>query len=69
MARHALEQSGRVSLTLLNDAGYDITEAPHAWWLLHGKPGHALPDVAVPYRAAYLYQTLATNWPLKTTVP
>ncbi len=27
-------QSGRVSLELLHDAGYDIDQAPIAWWLL-----------------------------------
>jgi hypothetical protein len=32
--RNAEDQTGRVSLGLLHDAGYDINQAPMAWWLL-----------------------------------
>jgi hypothetical protein len=62
MARHAVEQSGRVSLTLLSDAGYDIHKAPETWWRLYTKPGGELADHPLPPRAAYLYQTLGTSW-------
>ena len=57
-----LNQSGRVSLGLLHDAGYDITQAPVAWWLLaHNSPGD-LSSVHIPPRAANLYKSLGTTW-------
>jgi hypothetical protein len=58
--RHAEEQSGRVSLTLLHDAGYDITQAPVTWWILSSKKSHD--KTGIPYRASYLYGQLATTW-------
>jgi hypothetical protein len=60
--RHAEEQSGRVSLVFLHDAGYDISEAPNAWWLLAPKKPQDMIDTPLPERAAYLYQTIGTTW-------
>lgn len=57
-----LQQSGRVSLCLLHDAGYNIDQAPLAWWLLAAKPGKPLDQVAIPPRAATLYTMLGTTW-------
>lgn len=58
--KHAQEQSSRVSLTLLHDAGYDITQAPLTWWILSSKKDRSKTDI--PYRASYLYTQLATTW-------
>jgi hypothetical protein len=58
-------QSGRVSLCLLHDAGYDVHEAPRAWWLLASKKPRdpaTLADIKMPERAAYLYYVLGTTW-------
>lgn len=54
-------QSGRVGLQLMHDAGFDIEQAPVAWWLLanHDKQ---LTAVTLPYRPATLYQVLGTLW-------
>lgn len=60
MLKHAEEQSGRVSLSLLHDAGYDITQAPITWWILASKKPRTKTDM--PYRARYLYNQLATTW-------
>jgi len=60
--RHEQEQSGRVSLVFLRDAGYDIHEAPKAWWLLAPKKPGPMIDTPLPERAAYLYQTIGTTW-------
>jgi len=57
-----LNQSGRVSLGLLNDAGYDIHQAPITWWTL-AKDSHGdLATTSLPPRAANLYQSLASTW-------
>ncbi|CAN5586216.1 hypothetical protein BH10ACI4_BH10ACI4_08940 [soil metagenome] len=69
MQRHALEQSGRVSLTLLSDAGYDIREAPRTWWLLKSMKTKELADIPLPRRATYLYDMLATTWSAPITTP
>jgi hypothetical protein len=56
------EQSGRVSLELLCDAGYDIDQAPMAWWLLApGKPKPLL-EIEMPDQAGYLYSILGEIW-------
>jgi len=57
------EQSGRVSLTLLHDAGYDIRQAPLAWWLLAPRKPKDIADIPLPRRAGYLYQFLGETWP------
>lgn len=56
------EQSGRVSLVLLQQAGFNIDEAPKTWWLLSAK-NKPLDRVAMPFRAKYLYGILGTTWP------
>lgn len=57
-----LEQSGRVSLELLHDAGYDIDQAPVAWWLLAPKKPKPVSKIELPDRAAYLYYMLGEIW-------
>jgi hypothetical protein len=57
-----LRQSGRVSLDLLHDAGYDINQAPLAWWLLGPKSPKPIEEVPMPPRAATLYMALGTTW-------
>ena len=54
-------QSGRVALNLMREAGFDIEQAPVAWWLLanHDKQ---LTAVSLPYRSATLYQALGMLW-------
>ena len=61
MLRHARQQSGRVSLYLLSDAGYDLHQAPVAWWLLASKKPKDPVDISIPSRAAYLYETIAAT--------
>jgi hypothetical protein len=58
----ALDQSGRVALDLMHDAGFEIDQAPIAWWLLSRKKPAAYQDMPMPRRAAYLYQVLGQNW-------
>ena len=55
------EQSGRVSLVLLHDAGFDIQKAPLAWWRLSAHQPDFMPK-PVPYRAAYLFHQLTMDW-------
>jgi hypothetical protein len=57
-----LQQSGRVSLDFLHDAGYDIAQAPLAWWLLAPKKPGPMDQVAMPPRAITLYIALGTTW-------
>ena len=62
MMSHAEQQSGRVALALMHDAGYDLAQAPEAWWILASKAGtdpHLKPP---PARAVNLYQELGTTW-------
>jgi hypothetical protein len=67
-AEHAqtlhLQQSGRVSLCFLHDAGYDIAQAPLAWWLLAPKKPEPLEKISMPPRATTLYMALGTTWHL-----
>ncbi len=60
--RNAEDQSGRVSLGLLHDAGYDINQAPIAWWLLAKSSAHDLSSIPLPHRAANLYRSLGITW-------
>jgi hypothetical protein len=62
MERHNQEQSGRVSLGLLQDAKYDIYQAPLAWWILASKKSKDLSEIDIPERARYLYEILGTTW-------
>jgi len=54
----AMEQSGRVSLALLYDTGYDVDEAPLAWWLLASGKSRPLSEIEIPDRSVYLYRIL-----------
>jgi hypothetical protein len=60
LATKTEDQSGRVSLGLLHDAGYDLDQAPIAWWLLASKK--PILRTPMPHRAAYLYRALGENW-------
>jgi predicted Zn-dependent protease len=60
--RRRQEQSGRVSLGLLRDAGYNIEQAPLAWWRLASLKNEPVTSLAMPDRAAYLYKTLGEYW-------
>jgi hypothetical protein len=62
MERHNQEQSGRVSLALLQDAKYDIYQAPLAWWIVASKKPKDLSEIGIPERARYLYEILGTTW-------
>ena len=68
IAAYRLEQRGRVSLGLLHDAGYDIDQAPIAWWLLASRKPRPLAKIDLPDQAAYLYLELGETWdnPLAT---
>lgn len=55
-------QSGRVSLSLLHDAGYDIDQAPIAWWLLASRKPQPISEIDIPDRAGYLYRILGELW-------
>lgn len=63
------QQSGRVSLGLLHDAGYDINQAPIAWWLLAARKQEPTSKILLPYRAAYVYRALGENWEVGTASP
>ncbi|HKO13252.1 MAG TPA: hypothetical protein VJV22_14850, partial [Acidobacteriaceae bacterium] len=56
-----MAQSARVSLMLMRDAGYDITQAPLAWWILSSgkKP---ISETRPPAPTVDLYLTLAALW-------
>jgi hypothetical protein len=56
------QQAERVSLELLHNAGYDIDEAPRAWWRLASKKQEPLADDVLPARTAYLYSMLGETW-------
>jgi hypothetical protein len=60
--RNSEYQSGRVSLGLLHDAGYDITQAPITWWLLSNRSAHDTSSIPIPSRASNLYKSLGTTW-------
>jgi hypothetical protein len=69
MAIKAEQQSGRVSLGLLSDAGYDINQAPIAWWLLAADKPEPTSKILLPYRAAYIYRALGENWEVGAASP
>jgi hypothetical protein len=62
MLTHAEEQSGRVALTLMHDAGYDLAKAPEAWWILATKDGDDPHRKSPPPRAVNQYLELGTTW-------
>jgi hypothetical protein len=55
-------KAGRVSLDFLHDAGYDLAQAPMAWWLLGPKSPKPIEEVTMPPRATALYFALGTTW-------
>ena len=59
--RSEIDQSVRVSLMLMHDAGYDIWQAPLAWWMLSSgnKP---LSATEPPPASVELYRTIAAVW-------
>jgi hypothetical protein len=57
-----VEQRGRVSLALMRDAGYEIDQAPLAWWLLDSEKPEPLYDIEIPDRALNLYRILGEVW-------
>ena len=57
-----VNQSGRVSLGLLHDAGYDINQAPIAWWILAKGSANDLSVTTMPNRSANLYRSLSSTW-------
>ena len=58
--REEMKQSNRVSLVLLHDAGYDVSQAPLVWWALStDKP---ISQTQPPAQSADLYRTLAAVW-------
>ncbi len=56
------QQSGRVSLGYLHDAGFDIAQAPRTWWLLGTRNAKPLAQTALPPRAANLFLELGRSW-------
>jgi hypothetical protein len=56
---YTMKQRSRVSLSLLHDAGYDIAQAPIAWWLLAPWEPAPISEIEVPSRVAYIYNFLA----------
>ncbi|MEI9968154.1 MAG: hypothetical protein WDM87_05830 [Terracidiphilus sp.] len=56
------EQSDRVGLGLLHDAGYDIDQAPVAWWRLASKKLQPINRIPMPERSAYIYHILGETW-------
>ena len=56
------EQSDRVGLDLMRDAGYDIDQAPVAWWILASKKPQPIDRIPIPWRATYLYRILGEVW-------
>ena len=72
--RQNQDQRGRVALSLMQDAGYDIDEAPKAWWALSAKDPNHVADSPMPDRAINLYRFLGAIWhndadTLKPTTP
>ncbi len=63
--RRATEQNGRVTLSLMHDAGYDIYEAPRAWWLLMDTKLKGLDKTPLPHYSEYLYKFLGETWHAK----
>ena len=64
-----VNQSGRVSLGYLHDAGYDVSQAPLAWWTLASKPKKTLAQTSIPPRSINLYRTLGFVWSNYTEAP
>jgi hypothetical protein len=61
------EQRDRVSIDLMHDAGYDVMQAPIAWWLLSSKVQKDIAEIPEPSRTNYLYQYLGQTWASQLT--
>lgn len=57
-----MQQRDRVSLALMRNAGYDMDQAPLAWWLLAPKKPQPIPQIEMPDRVTYLYRILGAIW-------
>ncbi len=57
-------QRDRVSLWLLHDAGFDLAQAPIAWWQMASRKPAPLADIVLPRDTADLYAYLAMTWNL-----
>ncbi|MGC2635962.1 MAG: hypothetical protein WA294_02215 [Acidobacteriaceae bacterium] len=57
-----MAQAARVSLDLTHDAGFDVQQAPIAWWLLVSRDPRPITETAMPWESATLYQILGKVW-------
>lgn len=57
-----MAQAARVSLDLTHDAGFDVRQAPIAWWLLASRNPKPIADIYLPWESATLYQILGKVW-------
>jgi hypothetical protein len=55
------EQRERVSLPLMLDAGYDLMEAPKAWWILSAKRPVELDKTNPPEASKYMYDLVGNR--------
>lgn len=62
MRRRQEQQSVRVSLDLMRDAGYDVYEAPRAWWVLARKHAMDLGGTQMPVLTGDAYRALGSTW-------
>ena len=62
-----VRQTARVALTLMQDAGYDLREAPLAWRLLEPKKPEPLEKSTIGDRPNYFYAILGTTWREQTS--
>jgi hypothetical protein len=60
--RKEQHQNLRVSLELMRDAGYEVQQAPLAWWLLGSKKPKPIEHINMPELSAYLYRVLGEMW-------
>jgi hypothetical protein len=57
-----MAQAARVSLDLTHDAGFDVQQAPIAWWLMASRDPRPITENAMPWESATLYQILGKVW-------
>jgi hypothetical protein len=62
-------QSARVSLSLMHDAGYDVAQAPIAWWRLSEGTEKSLAETSLPRQSVNLYRDLSTMWSTTAASP
>ena len=60
------EQRARVSLSLLRDAGYDVYQAPVAWWSLGSKKPKGISEIPITVHSRYLYAAIGETLPQPT---